>query len=225
MAHGAVYVARPVGRYGPAIRLIWTRWGTKALCGYVYVSCNRIIIGLIRNYFIWYHDMSHSNTAQFVTLIVIVGRSELWRRGGRVGRGLAAATLGFPWPGLNARTVTAGITCPWLVLQCIICVRAPRSRTTFTHHVHAPRSQMLRKLLFGENILEVFRQNGESKFLLTSEVNGNENEHCMAVKHSHCRGALSGRFRSLCLVCAGGAKGIPQSFDCAMLNQLWLAAY
>ena len=23
----------------------------------------------------------------------------------------------------------------------------------------------------------------------------------------------------------GGAKGIPLSFDCAMLNQLWLAAY
>ena len=39
------------------------------------------------------------------------------------------------------------------------CVRA----------THSPPSQMLRELPFGENILEVFRQNGESKFLLTSE--------------------------------------------------------
>ena len=58
MAHGLVYMARPVSQYGPAI-LDQVR--DK---GYVYVSCNRIII--IRNYFIWYHEPD-SHTVTIVT--------------------------------------------------------------------------------------------------------------------------------------------------------------
>ena len=72
-----------------------------------------------------------------------------------------------------------------------------------------PRSQMLRELPFGENILEVFRQNGESKFLLTSEWKWKWALYqCMAVNHSHCRDCVfSGRFRSLGLVCVGWVGG------------------